>query len=240
VADEYGHPSAVTLLKLDEEKPITENMRIKFDTPIQSRGNHGLGVWCFGDGSGAVVTIGIRNRAMNSGKISEHYIKCDFEGWKYFAFYESENGLIDSEYIKPKKLEYKSYNQLQEFYGYYRAKIDYEAIDGVDITVEGSDKIRLRSIRLVPDVCASIKNPTLRFGNSEIRILTELASDTTLYFDGKSCTVADLYGRVISTPDFVGMPTAESGKCEITLSADNSPDSYRARLTVITVGDPLQ
>lgn len=239
-ADSYYHPSAVTLLELDETKPITEDIRIKLDTPIAARGNHGLGVYCYGDGSGAVVTVGLRNRKLNSGKLSEHYIKCDFVGWKYFAFYESQNGLLDSEHIKPKGLEYKSYNQLQEFYGYYRAKLDYEALDGVEITVRGSDNIRLRSLRLLPHVCPEIVNPTLRFGDTGIRVLTRLAADTCLYFDGKECTVTDLFGNVLARPAFVGIPKVDKGKCKITLEAENENPDYRARLTIITLGEILQ
>jgi len=239
-AEHYDHPDAITLAEIDSSMPITAPLKLRLDTPVSSHGNHGLGVWCKGDGSGAIVTVSLRNLAMNSRKASEHYIKADFVGWKYFAFYETQNATLDSEYTEPKKLEYKNYNHLQEFYGFYRAKMDYESLDGVDITVKGSDKICLRSLRLLPSITPEIVNPTLHFGNTCVKIFTRLAAQTNLYFDGKSCVVTDLSGKELSRPSFVGTPVIDEGVNEIKLTREDIECTSRAKLTVITLGEILQ
>ena len=237
-ADTYDNPNAVTLLSLDESNPITEPIRARLKTPVKAKGNHGLGVWCYGDGSGALVTVTLRNVALNSGKASEHYIKADFVGWKYFAFYETQNATRND--VAKRRLEYNNYNHLQEFYGYYRAKLDYEALDGVDITVFGSTNIRLRDLRLLPTVAPEIVNPTLHFGDSSIKIFTRLRPNTTLYFDGKECIVTDLVGNQLSHPSFIGYPEICEGECEIRLDGEENAHLSRAKLTVITVGDILE
>ena len=234
-ADSYRHPNAKELLWIDENKPIKDELCVRFDTPVCADGKRGLGVFCKGDGSGATVTVSIRNFALNARKSSEHYIICDFIGWRYFAFYEAQNGTLDKKAAK--KLEYKTYNHLQEFYGYYRTRLNYQTLDGVDITVKGSNAICLRDLRLVPHEKPNIVNPTLHFGDSSIQICATLAAGTNLYFDGKTCTVTDTFGNVLDRPAFVGMPTMENGRTRISLSSDSKED--RARLTVITEGEPL-
>ena len=106
--------------------------------------------------------------------------------------------------------------------------------------MRGSENIRLRSLRLLPHVCPVIEDPRLSFGETDITVFTSLAADTTLYFNGNECIVKDLYGRELSRPAFVGAPTLQSGKCEIALTAKNGTPDYRARLTVIALGEKLQ
>lgn len=235
-ADSYDSREAKELLWLDERKPIKDKLCVRFDTPVCAEGRRGLGVFCKGDGSGAVITVILRNFALNARKAAEHYIVADFIGWRYFAFYEAQNGTLDK---KPgKKLEYKTYNHLQEFYGYYRPRVNYEAIDGVDITVEGSDDICLRPILLIPHRTPTIVNPTLRFGESEIKILTTLTPNSTLYFDGKSYVVRDLVGNETERPEYIGIPTLKKGDSEVSLIREDKES--RARLTVILEGDELE
>lgn len=234
-ADSYNSPDAKELLWLDENEPIKEEIHARF-APVSADGRRGLGVYCKGDGSGALITVAIRNLAMNSRKASEHYIVADFVGWRYFAFYETQNATQEGK--EPKHLEYKNYNHLQEFYGYYRAKMNYEAIDGIDITVEGSDSICLRPIVLTPHIELPIIDPTVRFGESEIKIFTSLKPGTNLYFDGERCVVSDSLGYEIEHPTFVGAPILENGENELHLLREDN--GSRARLTVITDGELLE
>ena len=236
-ASDYDHPNAITLAAMDENQPLAEETSLRFEAPKNPEGYRGLGVWCKGDGSGALIVIGLRNLSLNQRRTAEHYIKADFVGWRYFAFYENQNGTLETSAWPRKELAYKTYNHLQEFYGYYRTRLNYQTLDGVDITVKGSNAICLRDLRLVPHEKPNIVNPTLHFGDSSIQICATLAAETNLYFDGKTCTVSDTFGNVLDRPAFVGMPTMENGRTRISLSSDSKED--RARLTVITEGEPL-
>ena len=139
-----------------------------------------------------------------------------------------------------KELEYTTYTQLQEFYGYYRINFDFDAIDGVDITVNGSDNIYMKPIRMVPHIEPSCKNPTVRFGRSSIKIFTEIQAENNLYFDGESCVVTDADGNVIDRPRYEGTPFLSHGENEIIFERESPDELSRIKLTVGAVGEKLQ
>ena len=238
-ADVYDHPSAVTVCSLDEAKPLPEETVLRFEAPKNPEKLRGLGVWCKGDGSGALVVISLRNLSLCQRRAAERYIKVDFVGWRYFAFYENQNATLPTEVWPRKELGYINYNHLQEFYGYYRTRLNYETIDGVDIKVIGSDQIRLKDLRLVPHINPDIVNPCLQFGDSFVKFHTILQAGTNLYYDGESCVVTDAYGNVLDRPSFEGAPVMEVGENVISLQNEESNTLHRARLTVITEGEAL-
>ncbi len=238
-ADEYENPQAVTVCRFDEEKPLPEQTCLRFDAVKNPEKNRGLGVWCKGDGSGALVCIALRNLSLNQRRSAEHYIKVDFVGWRYFAFYEAQNATLPTSLWPRKELGYENYNHLQEFYGYYRSRLNFETIDGADITVIGSDNICLRDLRLVPHILPNIVNPTLHFGDSVMRIHGKIAAGDNLFFDGKECIVCDPYGREISRPAYEGIPRIGCGRQTLRLEREEDAPLSRARITVITEGDAL-
>lgn len=238
-AGAYESENAVTVCPFDENKPLLQESRLRFPAVKNPEGLRGLGVWCKGDGSGALVVISLRNLSLNQRRTAEHYIKADFVGWRYFAFYENQNGTLDTALWPRRELAYRTYNHLQEFYGYYRTRPNYETIDGVDITVIGSDKICLRDLRLVPHIAPDIVNPVLHFGEKEIKIHGTVPAGANLYFDGESLEVRDPLGNLLSTPAYEGSPEAPAGGCEIRLCREEDAPLCRARLTVITQGEAL-
>ena len=238
-AGSYEHPTAVTLARFDEKQPLPVETSLRFEAVKNPEMHRGLGVWCKGDGSGALIVIALRNLSLNQRRSAEHYIKADFVGWRYFAFYENQNATLPTEIWPRKELGYESYNHLQEFYGYYRTRLNYQAIDGLDITVVGSDKICLRDLHLVPHINPNIVNPTLHFGKKSIKIHTKIAAGTNLYFDGNACVVTDDFGHVLERPRFEGRPVLASGKSKISLEREENESKSRARLTVICEGDVL-
>ena len=238
-AGDYEHPDAVTVARFDETVPLPPATVLRFEAPKNPGMYRGLGVWCKGDGSGARIVIALRNLSLNQRRSAERYIKADFVGWRYFAFYENQNATLPTEAWPRKELGYENYNHLQEFYGYYRTRLNYQTIDGVDITVQGSDQICLRDLRLVPHIEPEIVNPTLHFGETSIKICTKLAATTNLYFDGKECVVEDSLGNVLERPRFEGAPRIPSGRSEVLLDREESVPRSRARLTVICEGEAL-
>lgn len=238
-ASEYDNPDAITLCSLSEDDFI-ENKTIRFDTPLDSKGRRGIGVWCCGDNSGAVVCIGIRDFASNAQKNSLHFIKVNFTGWRYFAFYEPQNGSVPHEVYPRKELSYKSYNDLQNFYHHYRVNINYSAIHGVDISVKGSGKIRLKDIRLLPHVERSWINPTIKTDVSELKIFTELKANHIISFDGNECLITDWKGNLIEKPEYEGEFIIPEGKSKISMSCDGEEELTRAKITVTLRGEQLQ
>ncbi len=238
-ADVYEHPSAVTLCEFDENTPLKKETSLRFDAVENPDMNRGLGVWCKGDGSGALIVISLRNLSLNQRRTAEHYIKADFVGWRYFAFYETQNGTLEPSAWPRKELGYNNYNHLQEFYGYYRTRLNYGAIDGVDVTVLGSENICLRGLRLVPHINPDIVNPTLHFGETSMRIEGVIPAGANLYFDGMSCVIKDNFGAVLSNPAFVGTPKIGKGATAVRLARAALSPLSRARLTVLVEGAAL-
>lgn len=238
-ADGYDSEKAITLCELDETRPLTD-CSFRYENCVRANGNRGLGVWCKGDGSGCIVCINLRNFAGNKKSSGEHFIRVDFTGWKYFAFYESQNGSLPLKDWPRTDIHYQTYNDLQYFYGHYRAEIDYDAIDGVDITVKGEGCVYLKDLRLVPHRETVWENPMIQIGDSSMKIHGNLPSDTLLAFDGEKCTVSDLTGKVLCEPAYSGRLIAPAGECTIRISHEGEEEFVRAKMTLNFRGGKLQ
>lgn len=238
-AGDYDDPNAVTLLELPENEPVTTKS-FRFSTPINANGNRGLGVWCWGDNSGAVICIGLRKTSKNSQKNSQHFIRLNFTGWKYFAFYEPQNGMLPTDIWPRKELIYTTYNSLQSYYHYYRLNLDYSAIEGVDITVTAPCKARLKSIRLVPHTAPAWVEPTIETACSSLTVHTTVPADSILSFDGKDCVITDNVGTVLEKPICTGSFQLPTGESTIRVTHKGDDCSVRAKLTVTVRGEKLQ
>ena len=140
----------------------------------------------------------------------------------------------------PVDVEYSTYNELQKFYGYYRARLNYDMIDGVDIFVKGSENIYLKPIRLVPHRKPVWKNPAVKFGESEITFFTDLQADSVLFFDGENYVVTDKLGNVLERPKWAGDPILAEGKSKISMISQGEDPLVRAKITVNLYGSRLQ
>ncbi len=234
-AEDYEHKDAVTLLEIDSTKP-TENQKIRFETPVNSNGNTGLGVWCYGDNSGARLCIAMRNFAQNGQRSSQHFIKVNFSGWKYFAFHEHENETLPLHLWPRKELIYGTYNKLQEFYHHYRVNLNYSAIDGVDIETCGNCKIYLRDLKLLPTKEYEWKNPEFTAGSSKLKVFATLSYGDILSFNGNECVVCDSLGNIKSKPEFSGDLVLNKGENKISISG--AEDMARCRFTA-TIEDGI-
>ena len=63
-----------------------------FEPCLNLNEHQGLGVWVKGDGSGALLNLRTESpRHMSMGARGDHFIKLDFEGWRYFELVEIES-----------------------------------------------------------------------------------------------------------------------------------------------------
>lgn len=237
-AEKYDHPDSVTLCRLDETKPVTE-LALRYDQMVDSKGKRGLGVWCKGDGSGAIVSISLRNFAGNKMMTGQHFIRADFTGWKYFAFYENQNGSLPTEEWARREVCYRTYSDLQNFYGYYRATLNYDVIDGIDIEVKGSEQICLKDLRLVPHRRPVWENPVIRLGDMCLQIHGIIPAEAILSYKNGKCVVTDAVGNVLSEPTCSGSLRCPSGTHRMTLTNGNGEESVRAKFTVTVRGEAL-
>jgi len=238
-AGDYDDPNGITLLELPETEPVTTQC-YRFDTPVDAGRNRGLGVWCCGDNSGAVICIGLRKTSRNSQKNSQHFIRLDFSGWRYFAFYEPQNGMLPTDLWPRKELIYTTYNSLQSYYHHYRLNFDYSTIEGVDITVTAPCNARLKSIRLVPHTTPAWVEPTIETACSSLTIHTTVPADSILSFDGKTCVITDNNGKILEKPAYTGSFVVPAGESTIRITHKGDNAIVRAKLTVTVRGEKLQ
>ena len=239
-ASSYDSEDAITLVDIDEKVPVKE---VTYDfNPVVSNGKKGLGVWCYGDGSGAIMCICVRCRSLNTNKVHEHYIKLDFVGWRYFAFVESQNGIFPAKEWDRVELLYNSYIHLQTFYGYYRSYFDYDSVDGISIKIKGSCKAYLKPIKLVDIENGEIVNPTIETNNGSITFATKLNSYDYLEYDGNICQVKNREGKVLCEPAVKGCILLNSGieNVKVTSDTNNRNNLLRTKLTFVTKGEKLQ
>ncbi|MBR5439452.1 MAG: hypothetical protein IKV61_04470 [Clostridia bacterium] len=225
------------LLNLDDATPIktctyTVNSFAEYNYK-------GVGVWCYGDNSNATICINLINTTLNKHVSSEHYIKVDFLGWRYFAFSKSQNGVCAD--FKGQKLEYKNYLNLQKFYGYYRGGQDFNVISKVKITVKGKTTARLKPIKLLPIKECKIENPTITIGDSSLTIYATLKPYEYLEYNGKKVVHKDRAGNVLSLPKIVGELKVDSGNQTVKVRTQNGEtgEPLRAQITLVTKGGKL-
>ena len=245
-ADHYD-AEGVVLKEFDENETVPNDMLYVLDENgvINANGNCGLGVWVYGDGSGASVRIRLQNRlAENPRRKTEFYVKCDFTGWKYFAFYEAQNGEPSHEDWPRTEMVYRVFTDVSEFYGFYRDGADYSQLSFLRITLNTDQPtgIRLRTIKLLPYYENVLKNPTITVNGKPITFQCELAPKHWLELgaDGR-CEIIDFCGNVVARPIFHGeLPVVKKGENEITLSSEESVDHYkRAEITLRVIGDEV-
>ena len=245
-ADNYD-AEGVILKEFDENEPVPSDMLYVLDekAPINSKGNNGVGVWVYGDGSGVGMRIRLQNRlATDPSRNTEFYVKCDFTGWRYFAFYEAQNAEPDHADWHKTEMIYKVFKDVGKFYSFYRDGSRYEDLSFLRITLN-TDKptgIRLRTIKLLPYYENVLKNPTLTINGKPITFNCELKPKNWLELkaDG-SCEIIDYCGFTVERPTFTGeLPVLKEGANEIVISSDEKVDHLkRAVVTLRVVGDPV-
>ncbi len=237
----------IILKEFDENAPIPNDMLYTLDEhgAIDSCGNHGVGVWVYGDGSGVSMRIRLQNRLADKPvKNTEFYVKCDFTGWRYFAFYEAQNGEPPHEEWPRTEMLYKVFTDVGRFYQFYRNGADYSALSFLRLTLN-TDKptgIRLRTIKLLPYHENVLMNPTLIINGKQCTFHCELHPKTWLELkpDG-SCEVLDYKGHTVEHPKYSGgMPILKAGSNEVVLVSQEKPDHLkRAEITLRVFGDEI-
>lgn len=241
-AEPYDSPEAQVLLDLDEEAPLELNRTYTFKEPLHTGGKRGIGVWICGDGRGETINIRLRSELWVGAGYADHFIKVDFTGWRYFSFYESQNGEMDPSDWPRAELEYKVYEDVKMFYASYTHAVDYSKIHYLDILTngQGTYDLKMKPIVALPHRKQALVNPTVTLNGQSVTFRTVLKSGTYLECSAEGeCKVYDLKGHVVDTPAVDGeIPAVQPGGNELTISSDEaSPYMKRAAVTLRLLGE---
>ncbi|MDO5566470.1 MAG: hypothetical protein Q4G59_07415, partial [Planctomycetia bacterium] len=208
-------------------------------TPLNLSTKQAFGVWVKGDGKGEVVDLRVESHPIHYGK-SDHFIKVDFTGWKYFELIESESTAI-SEYVWPKTKGYFVYSN-------YRGAAKYSEIDTFQIwlnnipTGEKTESL-IGPVKALPTMPIEIENPT--FVVNRQKMILPVTMKTGMYFELLAdgfCQVYDASGKPVQRVKPIGgVPELKKGNNNVTFTCDaKHTTSTRVQVTVITEGKPLQ
>jgi hypothetical protein len=169
--------------------------------------------------------------------IGEHYVKVDFEGWRYFELIEME-GERCADYAWPYS---------KDMYGLYRQPVFYDQIESLSLWYNNLPPGKtvtcyLDPIKALPLVETKTINPAVTIAGKTI--VFPVAIDTGCYLEFRSLSNCKLYGRkgeLIRTVEPQGQPPIlESGDHRIEFRCEAPGEANaRASVTIITQSDQL-
>ena len=230
-AADYDTPEGIVLADFDEREPAGER-RIVFPKPVDARGLRGIGVWAKGDNGGGLLCLRLRNLTASSRRHGDHFIRNDFTGWRYFALCENQNAEpLDWPRVD---INYRIYEDLQEFYGHYASFLDYATVEALDVLYRGGGTMYLKAVKLLPQRAPELVRPTLAIGDQQVIFDTSLAAGRMLTFSPEGeAQVIDTQGIVYDHPRIIGtVPQIDQGISAMTLTAEG----HLPCRTLVTLG----
>lgn len=220
-----------TLLGWDKPVTLTENTDFVYPDRFDTDGRHALGVRICGDGSGAMVCLRIRNDYAKKLATNEFFIKLDFEGWRYYTFYEAQNCERPTDEWPRCELEYTVFSEVEHFYDAYSNGVSYHNLDRVEIRLSKPCNAVIEPLRIMKRRESVWEHPTLKLGEQVVTLPVTLKSGQFLELspDGEGC-VYDLGGHELQKFHVASSLTLESGANAVELTAANA--SYLARAAV--------
>jgi len=207
-----------------------KTIRYFLNEPVDISEHNSLGVWIYGDESGAVLTIAIQPEGVIS---NERIVEINFNGWKYFELNKPDGELTF------KYQPMKGYPVLRP--------INLGAISRVSINITNipagkSVTCYMSPIKALKISSASLINPKLNINGQSISFPCILANDQYLeLMDTGKFVVYDENGRRLDEKVINNIPILKTGDNTITFEHDAlDGKTARADISIITVGEKIQ
>jgi hypothetical protein len=196
-----------------------------------------VGIWVKGDGSGALLNVQIEQALACYHGYSEHYVRLDFEGWRYFALQLRERDAYD--YFNH-KWPYSHY-RLNTATEVYRTEIMGRTVERVnlwlnDVPVNGKTRVEVSAVRAIGRHKAVTKNAVINFNGREIPVPFEMKStEVAELVDGYWTLLGDNGSPIARKVGPKNLKTI-AGKNTLSWIGDAGNDFPRAEVTLISVG----
>ncbi len=206
--------------------------------PVLNLGNQqALGVWVEGDGLGEIIAIRLESPPhISFGAIADRYITVDFTGRRFFTLVETEAARW-SDYI---------WNDGKWLYNAYRETVNFGAVQSLSLMYNNlppHQEVRctIGTVKALPMIPCTLKNPAVTVNGKTISFPVEIPSGGYLeLYGGDTCT---LYGPTGETLGKVApaepAPLLQAGGNSLQFACDPTDPAPRARIVVISYGDPL-
>ena len=215
------------------QRSLWSAQTMKFPVPLNLGRNRSLGVWVFGDGSGAVLNIGLGDD--REARFKDHLIRLDYTGWKYIEFFRSASAdLFNLQWPYPPSGGYNDFN-----YG----QVMYLSLFLNDVPSSSRATIHLSPIKALKESFTSLVNPSITIGNRTITI--PLTLEPYYYLEYKPNGVVTMFspeGYSVSTIRLPGAPpVVKGGDTAVSFSSTTlTGGPGRCKVTMILKGDALK
>jgi hypothetical protein len=191
-----------------------------------------VGAWVKGDGSGATLNMQLRSPKSVNSAISEHYVKLDFKGWRYFVFsiWREHDAGAAEEFIWP----YMSAGG-PNYYIYERA-LAIGSVEKAAIWLNGVKKgseatVEVSGVKVMPLAPAPLAKPVVSLNGAAFALPFDVAEGQFAELEDGFWTLYALDGTPMrrvkaETP----APSVAAGGNTVAFSAQNP--SARAEVTV--------
>ena len=210
----------------------------RFDPTLNLKDRQALGVLIEGDGLGEVLAIRLESpRHISFGAVADRYVTVDFTGRRFVTLVETESARW-SDFV---------WNDGKSLYNVYRETIDFGAIESVSLWLQnlppGQDtRCRLGSVKALPLLPATIKNPALTVNDERIELPSELISGSWIECNGADdCAVYGPRGETLVKVKLnAPLATLRAGSNELRFSCSSeSRPAPRVKVTLFTLGEEL-
>ncbi len=198
-----------------------------------------LGVWIHGDGKGELLNLQLTTPPQYYRAWDEHYVKVDFQGWRYFELLLRER---DAEKFGDYVWPYRGH------YSVYRAPLQRKHLSGLNLYFnnlppEDSVACYLSPIKALRTKKVKLRNPSIEVASQRIVFPVTLESGCYIEFNSMSdCKLYDERGAMVQQVQPQGeVPDLAGGKNEVKFTCGSTQHyNPRATVTLITHGKPLQ
>ena len=198
-----------------------------------------IGVWIHGDGKGELINIQLSNPREYMHAYAEHYVKIDFEGWRYFELLLRER---DSAQYRDHEWPYFSQH------GIFRTQLSRSHVSEMNLYLNNlppndTATIYLSPIKALRTTDVDLRHPTLEVNGQELTIPVTLRSGSYVELESADeCRVYDERCALLERVPLPGdVPVLKPGENRVTFTCQG-PDGFasRANVTIIATGTPFR
>lgn len=174
------------LLSLDETTDLEkQTLKVEYPELLDIDDKRAKTVRILGNGKKGSA-IAIKLRSVNALTLIEYVIDTDFTGWRDFILVETDNG----------EREDLPFDNNEHIWSVYGSQFQNDKVKSLEIESAGDiSGVKMSSIEATEHLYDSLKNPTVKIGESEVMFECELFSSDYIEFDGTTAKVIDRYGN---------------------------------------------
>jgi len=198
-----------------------------------------LGVWVHGDGKGEMLNLQLSNPPEYMQAFAEHYVKVDFEGWRYFELLLRER---DAE--KYHDYEWPYFAQ----HGIFRTALSRDHVSELNLYLNNlppndTATVYLSALKAVRTAAVSLSNPTLQVNGQRLTIPVTLQSGSYVEMESmEDCRIYDSRCELQQRLALIGdAPVLKPGENSVRFTGRGREGfAVRAEVTLIASGQPLR